>query len=863
MKTKNTRNTHLSTRVTTTLFLTLLLTISSTTVTLQTAIAQTSSDVTAQTTLYAYLNVSPNKIGVGQTLYLSFWLDKVPPTADVQYGDRWENLKIEITKPDGSKQELGPFTTDNIGGAYTTYKPDQIGKYTFQFKFPGQTIAGKNPRPVTGSNNAFTIGRTYLPAVSEIIEITINKDPLQARPATPFPTDQYWTRPISGLNAEWRYKVGDWLGVDPGANSFEPYVTGPKSGHVMWTQQIAFSGVVGGNFNDWNYYTGLAYETKFANPVIMNGRVYYRLPFGTAGSGGGQRCVDLRTGEIFWEIGNLSISIGQNYDYQSPNEFGIKSYLWSTGSTYNAFDPWTGAWLFSLANASSGTMTWGPAGDILVYLLNGANKWLAMWNSSKCVMSYMNEFIRNDWEWRPQGRTMDWRRGIEWNVTVPTFNGPSQQTIHRIDGDVIIATTRASWAPRDYTVVIGYSAVDGRFLWSTNRTGPPGHIISWNTYQGMPAAEGVFVEFYPETMVFYGYDSKTGNKLWGPTEPLPDAFSMYTWQARIAYGKLFVPDFGGYVHAFDVHTGKKLWSYYLGDAGYDTPYGHYTIETPLIIADGVVYTSAGHAYSPPIFKGATLMALNESTGELIWNIGFYGDRMGIGAADGYLISYNIYDGQVYCFGKGPSAVRVDAPMTAVTLGSSLVIRGSVTDECAGAKQLVSEGKFKSVPAISDENQREWMEYLYMLQPKPTDIKGVDVDLTAIDPNGNFQNIGTVTTDALGNFAIDWAPPVPGLYTVKATFKGTESYGRSEEGTAFVVSEPAAPAVVTPTPAPTATQPPLTPISPTPVPTPVSPSPTQAVNPPTSAEPTTTYIAIGFVVIVIVVGAAALILKRRK
>jgi hypothetical protein len=379
----------------------------------------------------------------------------------------------------------------------------------------------------------------------------------------------------------------------------------------------------------------------------------------------------------------------------------------------------------------------------------------------------------------------------------------------------------------------------------------------------MPAAEGVFVEFYPETMVFYGYDSKTGNKLWGPTEPLPDAFSMYTWQARIAYGKLFVPDFGGYVHAFDVHTGKKLWSYYLGDAGYDTPYGHYTIETPLIIADGVVYTSAGHAYSPPIFKGATLMALNESTGELIWNIGFYGDRMGIGAADGYLISYNIYDGQVYCFGKGPSAVRVDAPMTAVTLGSSLVIRGSVTDECAGAKQLVSEGKFKSVPAISDENQREWMEYLYMLQPKPTDIKGVDVDLTAIDPNGNFQNIGTVTTDALGNFAVDWAPPVPGLYTVKATFKGTESYGRSEEGTAFVVSEPAAPAVVTPTPAPTATQPPLTPISPTPVPTPVSPSPTQAVNPPTSAEPTTTYIAIGFVVIVIVVGAAALILKRRK
>ena len=848
-----------SVKAATTLFLMLLLTISGMLVGLQTAGAQTSSEVTNQTTLYAYLNVAPNNVGVGQVLYLSFWLDKVPPTADVQYGDRWENLKIEITKPDGSKQELGPFTTDNIGGAYTVYNPDQIGKYQFQFKFPGQTIEGKNPRPIRGTNNAFTVGRHYEAAVSAVVGITVNKEPLSARQATPYPTDEYWTRPISGLNAEWRYKVGDWLGVDPGGNSFEPYVTGPQSAHVMWTEPIAPSGVVGGNFNDWNYYTGLAYETKFANPVIMNGRAYYRLPFGTSGSGGGQRCVDLRTGELLWQIGNLSISIGQNYDYQSPNEFGIKSYLWSTGSTYNAYDPWTGLWLFSLANASTGTMTNGPAGEQLVYILNGARNWLAMWNSSKCVMSYMNEYIGNDWEWRPQGRTMDWRRGVEWNVTVPTFNAPSQQSIHRIDGDVIIATTRASWAPRDSAQVIAYSSKTGSMLWSANRTGPPGAIISWNTYQGMPVGEGVLVEFYPETSTFYGYDTKTGVKLWGPTEPLPGAFSMYTWQARIAYGKLFVPDFGGYVHAFDVHTGKKLWLYYLGDAGYDTPYGHYTIETPLIIADGKVFTSAGHAYSPPIFKGATLMALNESTGDLIWDISFYGDRMGIGIADGYLIMYNIYDGQVYCFGKGPSSITVDAPMTGVQLGSSVVIRGSVSDESAGAKQLVAEGKFKSVAAISDENQREWMEYLYMLQPRPTNITGVEVELTAIDSNGNFQNLGTVTSDALGNYAIDWTPPVPGLYTVTATFKGSDSYGRSEEGTAFVVSQAASPApIVTPTPTQTAapTSTPAQTVSPTA-------SPSQAPQPSTGGVPASTYIAIAAAVVVIAVVTAAIILRRRK
>jgi hypothetical protein len=30
---------------------------------------------------WAYLSVMPNPVGVGQTVYIGFWLDKVPPTA--------------------------------------------------------------------------------------------------------------------------------------------------------------------------------------------------------------------------------------------------------------------------------------------------------------------------------------------------------------------------------------------------------------------------------------------------------------------------------------------------------------------------------------------------------------------------------------------------------------------------------------------------------------------------------------------------------------------------------------------------------------------------------------------------------------
>ncbi len=794
-----------------TIALILILTISAIFVALPIAGAQ---DDPEEVILYAFLSAAPSRVGVGQVVYLSFWLDKVPPTANVQYGDRWENLEVVVTKPDSSETTLGPFTTDNIGGAYTVYYPDSVGTYTFQFFFPGQTIEGKNPAP-SGTQNAFRVGDYYLPAASTPEQVEVQADPVTGRPGTPFPTDEYWTRPVNGMNPEWQPYVGDWLNINPAGNSFEPFVMAPESAHIMWTDPIAFSGVAGGDAADWNYYSGLAYENKFGNPIIMNGKLIYDLPMGTSGGGGGTKCVDLRTGEEIWYLDDVdSLNFGQNLDYQTPNEFGIKPYIWKTSglqvspgaglpplSAWGVYDPFTGELLYSFVNASSGTTVTGPNGEILVYRLDANRNYLLLWNSTKCIADNLGG---NAWTWRPNGRTFDWRLGIEWNVTINEYSGPSSQRIHRISDDVIIATTRQSWAPRDYTQVIGYSAVDGTELWYANRTPPEGHIISWNTYQGSPAGEGVFVEFYPETKVFYGYDTQTGAKIWGPTEPLPDAFSIYTWQARIAYGKLFVPDYGGYIHAFDVHTGELLWSYFLGDAGYDTPYGHYPIETPLIVADGKVYGSSGHGYSPPLFKGAALSCVNATDGSLVWDILFYGCRMGIGAADGYLVTYNIFDGQVYCFGKGPSQTTVNTPLIGAQLGSSITITGSVTDEAAGAKKLVEEGKFKSIPAISDEYMSDWMEYLYMQQPKPTDALGVTVKLSSIDPNGNYQDIGEVTADIWGNFGTSWVPPVPGVYQIVAEFEGSASYGKSSASAYFTVDQ--APTAATPIePEPTAAQ----------------------------------------------------------
>ena len=93
----------------------------------------------------AFINVEPNPTGINQRVQVTMWLDKVPPTANVEWGDRWENFRVTVTKPDGTTEILGPFTTSDVGATDTSFTPTVIGTYYFQLNFPGQVLAGKNP----------------------------------------------------------------------------------------------------------------------------------------------------------------------------------------------------------------------------------------------------------------------------------------------------------------------------------------------------------------------------------------------------------------------------------------------------------------------------------------------------------------------------------------------------------------------------------------------------------------------------------------------------------------------------------------------------------------------------------------------
>jgi hypothetical protein len=143
---------------------------------------------------------------------------------------------------------------------------------------------------------------------------------------------------------------------------------------------------------------------------------------------------------------------------------------------------------------------------------------------------------------------------------------------------------------------------------------------------------------------------------------------------------------------------------------------------------------------------------------------------------------------MYCYGKGPSATTVTASPKITEWGRSVLIEGTVTDESAGAKQLIEDGKFTIVPAIADEHMDEWMDYVYMQQNCPTYYTGVEVKLETLDPNNNFYEIGTVTSDASGMYKLMWEPPVPGEYTIIATFTGSDSYGSSWAETAIGIEQ---------------------------------------------------------------------------
>jgi outer membrane protein assembly factor BamB len=399
----------------------------------------------------------------------------------------------------------------------------------------------------------------------------------------------------------------------------------------------------------------------------------------------------------------------------------------------------------------------------------------------------------------PFGSTIDWSKGIEWNVTIPVRPGKLgfYTGYPNSDGNVLFAITADIIDAADNFTLAVYSVKDGHELWHSDFSGifVPGSTL-WDFFG--PIKDGVMTVFDKNTARWWAFNDNTGEKIWGPTTPYENAWDLFP-NGIIAYGKLYAGTYAGRLYCHDMKTGNLQWTYTLPLSGSDTPYGDYplsanSLSSGISVADGKLYAVTGeHTPNSPYWLGGAMYCINASTGDLVYKTpGWWSDSPAI--ADGYALDHNCYDGTIYCFGKGQTAVTVMAPDTAVTLDDSIVIKGTVMDQSPGTmdyagNQLNSKGS----PAIADAYMTQWMEYLYQQKTMPNNATGVPVSIDVIDANNNFRHIGTATSDITGAYSLMWKPDIPGKYTLIASFAGSESYWPSSSETSFGVEIGATPA----------------------------------------------------------------------
>ncbi|MCW3998056.1 MAG: PQQ-binding-like beta-propeller repeat protein [Candidatus Bathyarchaeota archaeon] len=762
---------------------------------------------------YAFIGAMPNPVQVNTEVLLHIGITDATPNVAIG----WEGLTVAVTKPDGTTETLGPYTTDATGGTGVVYTPTQVGTYTLQMNFPEQLLKD------------FTIwmpnGTVMEASSSDPLQLIVQEDPIGIWPGVPLPTE-FWSRPVNAQFWEWGDIAGNWQTIPP--NRFAPYnEDAPNTAHILWTKPIDAGGLAGGNLGNHGMEAGDAYEGKFYDAVVLNGVLYYNkygyaLFRGPMGPQAGVYAVDLHTGEELWFRNNTFINLGQLFYWSSFNYHGTFPYLWEVrGTTWIAYDAFTGDWAYTITDVPA-TVTGlygglgantvlGPRNEIYAYTINNAENWMTCWNSSRVVSdagSWGNTIFDG-------GRMFAGERGIEWNVTIPAgLPGVINHVLEdRIIGSDVPAWTGLADDPITFWGLSIKPGQEGQLLFKKTWTPPAGRLIM---LPGPASLEdGVFIVTAKDTTSLYGFSTDTGDQIWGPTESQPyiDAYTLGEERAipravAFAYGKLYSTGMAGVLYCYDAKTANLLWKYTAEDKYAEMLWSNNWPMRINFITDGKLYLSHDeHSPIDPFARGAPFIVLDAETGEEIWTIdgAFRTTEWGGSAVigDSIIALYNSYDQRIYAVGKGPSKTTVSASDVGVVEGSSVMIKGSVMDISAGCDDPALMARFPNgVPAVSDASMSEWMKYVHLQYPMPMDAVGIEVVLETYDPNGNFYEIGRATTDSDGNYGLMWQPPVPGEYMVLASFWGSEGYYGSHATTYVgVVEAPPASPPPEPTPAP--------------------------------------------------------------
>ena len=406
------------------------------------------------------------------------------------------------------------------------------------------------------------------------------------------------------------------------------------------------------------------------------------------------------------------------------------------------------------------------------------------------------------------------KNGYMWDVPVPTnISGvlidPALGLVAITGNELVLTAGNPSTGQKGYSCIVTMNQDTGAVVGSANLTYPTiNALLPWSR-TGTVAGDGIYGICNNINDYFVGINTKDCSKAWevqlrgdnGGEPNIYDVFGMKLYEANRAF---IVNGLGGDIWSVDSKTGKINWytntTKLQGPSGIETPYNVWPLWA---FASGcesnnVAYITGGHEYNPPLFHGCQLYAVNLTDGSLIWSTL---DTSVTSTAIAYskLVSLNAYDNMLYCFGKGPTGVTVQAPSVGVTTSTPITISGSVLDFSPGVKSTLVSSKYPyGLPCVSDDSQSAFMEAVYQQQAMPYNITGVPITISVLDSNNNYRDIGTTNSDASGTYAFTWTPDIPGAFTVYASFAGSNSYYASSATTHFYASLPAA------TSAPTAT-----------------------------------------------------------
>jgi outer membrane protein assembly factor BamB len=820
----------------------------------------------------AQLSFRPNPVGKGETFMVNLWT--TPALAATRFH---HDYTVTITKPDGTKNVLKMDSFQADATSWFEYIADQVGNWTIKFDFlgtyfpAGYYFEGKVYASLAEIGN-YSVGNSfaapayidsayYEPSSTQEQTLVVTDNAVYSWPEQPFLTS-YWTRPIEANgNREWWPYAGNypdyyfnselpiWNQLYPGTSTywgsnygFYPWVQGANSAHIVWQNVenpvAGFTGPdmtlasTGSATNPTLVYLGRAYSTQTVQWYngsflscaccydIRTGQMYYEIPTAAPFNGITPNIVQYHILAPNWISPDSNEAVPGGSAGTAPGESKIEnpSLLSISGSYLRTIDPKTGALTgnYSIAPLSGGT-----------YYKNGYVLTIQDLGAAAGSARY---------------RLINWTTfGTLANLTTSTGTRIVSNTTYSRSALVTLC---------DYGVMKGASVSE---------------LTTGGAYSGinitgidMKTGDNIWSKFFPDETQYSGscnvadhgklavltqqgyficLDLNTGNTVWTSdkmTYPWGStSFGAYAIQS--AYGMIFRQSYDA-VYAFNWTDGKIVWRYEAPAlSAYEAPYiGEngttvYCFNSGGKIADGKMYvTNSEHSATYPLTRGWGLHCINITTGELIWKINHV---MTAGViSDGYVTATDSYTGTMYVFGKGQSAATVEGPMTAITLGQSLMIKGSVLDLSPAQA---------GTACVSKDSMTTQMEYLHLQRPigglwgNETMI-GVPVSLDTVDSNGNPLHIATVTTEGYsGTFGYMWKPEMSGTYQITASFAGDDSYGSSLATTTVGVTDAAA----TSTPVPT--------------------------QPAAAVPPFETYFAITAIVIILAIAVATVLLLRKR